>query len=122
MSARNSDTARAAEIVEAIAEARARIDHFGITRERFLQDDGIEMRALADSLLMCVYRVTEEAGNMSAATRAAHPEIDWRAIHGMRNILAHDYGNVDREIVWEAVQTDFDVLEAFCRAYLEECS
>ncbi len=33
----------------------------------------------------------------------------------MRNYLAHDYGNVDRSVVWDAVTMEFPTLERACR-------
>lgn len=54
---------------------------------------------------------------MSQQTKDAYPQIPWRAIHGMRNIFAHDYGRLDRRLVWNAVVDDFPVLKSFCRAY-----
>lgn len=47
---------------------------------------------------MCALRVTEEAGKLSERSQRLHPEIEWRGIIGMRNYLAHDYGNVDRSV------------------------
>ena len=29
------------------------------------------------------------------------PELPFRRMRGMRNIVAHDYANVDSKIVWE---------------------
>ena len=37
---------------------------------------------------------------MSAATQAAHPEIPWREITGMRHRLVHGYGDVRLDLVW----------------------
>ena len=34
-------------------------------------------------------------------TRQAIPELPFRRMRGMRNIVAHDYANVDIKIVWE---------------------
>ncbi len=120
MNARKSDALRAREVLDAIKETFDRIQAFGISRERFLSEDDIETRTLADALLMCVLRVTEEAGKLSDASKRMHPEIDWRGVSGMRNYLAHDYGNVDRRMVWDAVNEEFGFLAEVCRQIVEE--
>ena len=120
MSAKNSDLKRVAELYEVIQETRRRVESTHVDRTSFLEADSVEGRILADGLLMCVFRATEEAGSMSAETRAAHPEIYWRGIKSMRNVLAHDYGEVDREMVWDSIEHDFPELERFCLAYAEE--
>lgn len=103
MIARKSDGLRAQEVLEAISETNERIKAFDITEDQFLHANDVRTRALADSLLMCALRVTEEAGKLSERSQRLHPEIEWRGIIGMRNYLAHDYGNVDRSVVWDAV-------------------
>ena len=60
MFARKSDALRAQEILEAIDETTERIKAFGVTEDEFLHADDIKARTLADSLLMCALRVTEE--------------------------------------------------------------
>ena len=103
-----------------MAEARERVHHFCVSKESFLASDDIETRTVSDGLLMCVLRATEEVGKLSDSVRQRHPEVSWRGIRGMRNILAHDYGHVDREIVWAALEKDFLFLERVCREVLEE--
>lgn len=110
-----ADVRHAREVLAAIGEARKRVAHYGVTEESFTSDEDVEMRSIADSLLMCMLRVTEEAGKLSEDVQARYPEVSWAGIRGMRNILAHDYGHVDREIVWDALQHDFVVLERVCR-------
>ena len=36
------------------------------------------------------------------------------------NRLAHAYGDVDREIIWQVIDSDFDVLLAACQKYCED--
>ena len=104
MIARKSDGLRAQEVLEAISETNERIKAFDITEDQFLHANDVRTRALADSLLMCALRVTEEAGKLSERSQRLHPEIEWRGIIGMRNYLAHDYGNVDRSVVWSSLR------------------
>lgn len=120
MSAKNSDIARVRELYRVIQETKQRVSKFDVSKTSFLSEDTVANRAIADSLLMCVFRATEEAGNMSPETRQAYPQIEWSGIHTMRNILAHDYGNADREIIWASIEYDFPDLERFCLAFCED--
>jgi uncharacterized protein with HEPN domain len=45
--------------------------------------------------------VGEAATRVSPATRAAHPEVPWERITGMRHRIVHDYVRIDADIVWE---------------------
>ncbi len=46
----------------------------------------------------------EAAGRVSRVTTAAHPEIAWSEITGMRHRLIHGYEDVRLDIVWSVVQ------------------
>ena len=35
-----------------------------------------------------------------------YPDISWRSMIGLRNILIHEYFGVDSEIVWEIIKSD----------------
>ena len=45
--------------------------------------------------------IGEAAGRVSDAFREAHPEIPWRKIIAQRNVLAHEYGEIEDEILWQ---------------------
>ena len=44
--------------------------------------------------------VGESARRLSEVFRAAHPDIPWRTIIGLRTVLAHDYGSIIQERLW----------------------
>lgn len=44
--------------------------------------------------------VGEAARRLSNALREAHPEVPWRPIIAQRHILAHEYGDVEDELIW----------------------
>ena len=44
--------------------------------------------------------------------------IYWPAIKGMRNLLAHNYGAVDIDRVWETAIVDVPILFSFCEEVL----
>ena len=54
--------------------------------------------------------IGEAASHISDSTRAAHPEIPWRKIIGQRNVLIHDYGDVDDDLVWNLVELEIPKL------------
>lgn len=122
MSARNSDDGRVKEMYRVMCETEYRIRELGLTKKAFLTDESAQGNMNVDGVFMCVFRVAEEAGNISQSVQDAYPDIPWRAIHGMRNIFAHDYGKLDRAIVWSAVSDDFPVLKTFCRRYAKDRS
>ena len=39
---------------------------------------------------------------------------------GMRNLVAHSYGSMNREIIWETAVNDIPTLKQFCEEQLAE--
>jgi len=57
---------------------------------------------LQDALLRCLELMGEATKRLSAGCRASHPEIPWRAMAGLRDVLIHAYDKVDLQEVWQA--------------------
>lgn len=79
----------------------------GISREDY--DDNENLRL---ALTHLVQIIGEAARLVSPEGRAAHPDIPWREITGMRHKIVHDYLNVDEDVVWEVVTHDLPSLVA----------
>jgi len=45
--------------------------------------------------------IGEAARRVSEVFREAHPEIPWRKIVAQRNVLVHEYGEIEDEIMWD---------------------
>jgi uncharacterized protein with HEPN domain len=56
--------------------------------------------------------IGEAASKVSPVTQAAHPEIPWRQIVGMRHRLIHDYNEVRLDVVWRTIHKDLPPLIA----------
>jgi uncharacterized protein with HEPN domain len=54
-----------------------------------------------DAVVRRLEIIGEATVHLSESTRQAIPELPFRKMRGMRNIVAHDYANVDLKIVWE---------------------
>jgi uncharacterized protein with HEPN domain len=69
------------------------------TAGRTLDDLSADLM-LQFALVRALEIIGEVAARLSEPTRAAHPEIPWTAIVGMRNRLVHGYFDVDLGIIW----------------------
>lgn len=67
-----------------------------------------------NSLALCVLQIGELVNILSEDFKGKHPDIDWRAIKAMRNIVAHKYGEFDFDILWETVTESIPELHDFC--------
>ena len=66
---------------------------------------------LADRVLLraterCIEIIGAAARRVSTAYTTAHVEIPWRNIIGQRNILAHEYGQIDHELLYKTAAED----------------
>lgn len=77
----------------------------GRSREQ-VEADEIGQLALARLLEI----VGEAAGKVSPAFRAAHPEMPWAEMGGLRNRLAHAYFDVDLDVLLDVVAKDLPPL------------
>ena len=72
----------------------------------FLKDE-TKMRAFARSLEI----IGEAAKQVDEEYRKLHPDVDWKAMCGMRDRLIHHYFGVDYEIVWDVVMNEIPKLK-----------
>ena len=63
-----------------------------------------------DAILRNLETLGEAAKCVPAEARTIDPEISWRRIAGLRDVLAHAYFGVDEDIVWNVVSAEIPVL------------
>lgn len=67
----------------------------GVTYNRFVSDE--MMQSAVERQLEII---GEAARRVTLDFQQEHPEIPWRSIIGLRNILIHEYGEVKLDRVW----------------------
>lgn len=84
------------------AEAASRL----VARGRDAYDADEMLRLAAEAL---VHRIGEAVARLDRDDPelvGAHPDVSWRAMKGMRNLVAHHYGAIDDDIVWTTLVRD----------------
>lgn len=106
-----SDRERLLDIDEAI-ERIQRYREAG--RERFGDDELLQTWVVHHLQI-----IGEAVSRLSGSLKEKHPEVPWREIVAMRNILVHDYFGVDAGRVWNVVEQDLPDLKVKIESILE---
>ena len=96
--------------------------------EKCLQfTEGMQFSGFAEDekTVFAVIRALEVAGEavkqIPAAVREKYPDIPWREMAGMRDILIHQYFGVNPEVVWKTVTRDVpEILPIFQQILAEQ--
>ena len=98
-----SDLAYLHHILDAIAQIKEYVkgrSFAAFGRNRLLQDGVIRQLGI----------IGEAARHVSPALQQSNPAVPWSDVIGMRNILIHDYIEVDVVEVWKTVHDDLPPL------------
>ena len=60
--------------------------------------------------------ISEATRRLPDELKMARPEIDWRSVAGIGNVLRHEYHTISDKIIWDVVQSDLPLLKAAIEA------
>jgi uncharacterized protein with HEPN domain len=102
---RLSDIIEAADRVGEVIGDLSIEDFEGEWRRVWLVQRGIEI-------------ISEASRHLTDDIKARHPEIPWRNVAGIGNVLRHGYETIAPALLWRLVRNDLPVLADICRAEL----
>jgi len=96
-------------IVNYCDRAKQHIEKFGHSYDAFEHNLAFQEACSFDAI-----QIGESARHLSDEYKTSHPEIPWHQVIALRNNVAHAYGHIDIEVLWETITEDFPALRAFC--------
>jgi uncharacterized protein with HEPN domain len=94
--------------LEDIVQAAQKINRYisGLSVQTFSDDE-----KTIDAVVRNLEVIGEAVRNIPEDIRDKYPEIAWRRIAGLRNILTHEYFAVSTKIVWDISTNKLPILE-----------
>jgi uncharacterized protein with HEPN domain len=95
----NGNIARINHIIDAILEIESYIAGAGY-------DKFIKNSMMRNAVIRQLEIIGEAAVYITQEYKEKHPDIEWRTVIGLRNILIHKYFGIDNELIWQIVKKD----------------
>jgi uncharacterized protein with HEPN domain len=89
----------------------------GVDLVRFVDDE-----KTFDAVVRNLEIIGEAAKHVPAEVQARCPEVEWRSIAGLRDIVAHEYFGIDEDILWDIIVHQVPDLLTQVRQILERKS
>ena len=100
-----------------ILEATKRIEKYTkkLTLAKLKKDE-----LTVDGVVRNLEIIGEAAKNIPANIKEKYPDIEWKKIAGLRDILAHEYFGVDLEVLWDVIENKLPDLKKKIARLLKE--
>ncbi|MDO8617734.1 MAG: DUF86 domain-containing protein [Candidatus Uhrbacteria bacterium] len=101
------------DIEQAISAIRGYVE--GITKEQFQNEKFL----IQDGVIRKISIIGEAVKRLSPSMKDLEKHIPWKKIAGMRDIVVHDYSEIDLNAVWVVVQKRLPELDAAVKRLLK---
>jgi uncharacterized protein with HEPN domain len=83
----------------------------------FLADDRTQ-----EAVIRCFEVIDEAVKQLDPALTAQYPMVSWRGFAGFRDVLIHQYDDVEMDMAWETIRDDLPLLKKAVESLLESLS
>lgn len=103
--------------LEDIISAAVKVEKFtrGVSYDDFLDND-----LVSDAVIKNILVIGEASKNIPVEIRIMNPQIEWRKMAGMRDMMIHGYFSINYRIVWDVVQNKIPTLRKQVEQLLKE--
>ncbi|BDZ71976.1 HepT-like ribonuclease domain-containing protein [Methanobacterium petrolearium] len=75
------------------------------------KEDFLNSVLLQDAIIRRIEIIGEAIKNLPEDLKNKYPEVPWRNIAGMRDVVVHEYFGIDLDLTWKVVQSDIPYLK-----------
>ncbi len=61
---------------------------------------------VVDAIIRNFEIIGEASKNIPADVQKKYPEIPWKKMYGLRNLISHEYFGIDYEMIWEIAKNN----------------
>jgi uncharacterized protein with HEPN domain len=110
---RNADLLR--HIISYCNEISEAIQRFGEDYAVFAKDS-----VYKNATALCVLQIGELTTHLTNDFKQTYTGIPWTQIKALRNVVAHNYGKIDDESLWETITSDIPKLKDYCSNIIQQ--
>ncbi len=110
---RNADVLR--RIISYCHEIEEAIRRFGKDYTVFTQDS-----VYRNATALCVMQIGELTTHLTNDFKQTYTGMPWTQIKALRNVVAHSYGKIDVESLWETITIDIPKLKDYCSGIIQQ--
>ena len=99
-------------VYDSIEQIEKRSENYHCGDDFLMTPTGV---TVLDSICMQFIAIGESLKGLDKITRGAllvnHPEIDWKHVKGLRDIIAHHYFDIDADQIWWIIEKELHSLK-----------
>ena len=89
-------------------EAIRKIERYS---DKITLDNLVEDEMLQDAIIRNLGILGEAVKNIPEHVKSKNPEVEWKKIAGLRDIITHAYFGVDMDIIWDVVKNKIPIFK-----------